>query len=365
VDEHVRPPPPPPAYARYLGLGGWYLRDANWWPDWPTSAAQIELAWSRAGYGPLDGVIAIDSAAVGRLLRAVGPVRVPEYGVVSANNFERLAAEQLYTGEATARAGGFHRARAAFLGPIGRALADSVDELSPSQLRAALLETVRLLDEKHVQLALKDGRLSRLAYARGWDGRITRGASDGALVIDTTVSYGDTYAFVRSSVRDEIEVGADGRVLHNLTLTYRNQYPDGLPTWMPSAMVEGTIYQIANGTFHSQSGLWGGWVRAYLPESASEVSVAGLEDTAPVRSELGKLVVTGFLRLEPGQVRTATIRYQYQRELRGDSLLIPVQKQAGLHCRHTHILVNWSDGKHDSYDGCPSRDGVIEFRRGE
>lgn len=120
VDAGVVPQSPPTPLARYLGLGGWYLRDANWWPDFPASAAQVEEAWLRAGRGPVDGVVALDSTAIEAVMRAVGGVEVEGYGAVTADSFQMRAAEQLYSRAALASAESFHRAKGEFLGAVGR-----------------------------------------------------------------------------------------------------------------------------------------------------------------------------------------------------------------------------------------------------
>ena len=41
LDDPRRPPTEPPHPLReYMGLGSWLLQDANWWADFPTTAAQ-------------------------------------------------------------------------------------------------------------------------------------------------------------------------------------------------------------------------------------------------------------------------------------------------------------------------------------
>jgi len=70
---------PPPPLVKYMGLGGWYLRDANWSPDFPTSARQVEAFFKMDQGVQADGVIALDLYAVQDLLAAIGPVAIPAY----------------------------------------------------------------------------------------------------------------------------------------------------------------------------------------------------------------------------------------------------------------------------------------------
>ena len=36
---------PPRPLREYMGLGSWQLQDANWWADFPASAAQAAVFW--------------------------------------------------------------------------------------------------------------------------------------------------------------------------------------------------------------------------------------------------------------------------------------------------------------------------------
>ncbi|MBI4491556.1 MAG: DUF4012 domain-containing protein [Chloroflexi bacterium] len=364
VDPGVAVPPAPAPLARYLGLGGWYLRDANWWPDFPTTAAQVEQAWQRAGHGPVDGVIAFDTTVVEALLRAVGPLAVPGYGTVEADNFERLAVEQLYSPGAVASASSYHAAKATFLAPVGRALLARLLEVSPSELLPLGKALVQLLDAKHLQLAFKDQRLLRVVHARGWAGAMPAVDGDSLYVVDTTVSYGDTYSFVQSEVRLQMRVREDERVAHDLALRYANVYPRGLPVWMPPLVVSGGTFDLATGKLLETPGFWGDWLRVYLPPDAREVAVDGLADQSPPRQEFGRTLVEGYLPLSPGQQRTVRLRYVTSLGAVGavDAYRLFLQKQAGVECRATSVVLLWPRSPAASYQGCPSHDGWIELR---
>ena len=365
VDLGVPVPTPPGPLARYLGLGGWYLRDANWWPDFPATAAQVEMAWRRAGNGPVDGVIAVDSVALKGLLGVVGGVNVPGYGPVSADSFERTAAEQLYSRSALSSAQAFHQAKGEFLGATAKALVARLLDLSPAQALPLGEELLQLLQTRHIQMAFKDPRLVQSVHTRGWDGSIPPVEADSLLVVDTTVSYGDTYPFVTSqaSLGVQLEQGSDGQ-LHELVLDYMNIYPRGLPPWMPSKMVGGEVFDQATGQLAQTSGFWGGWIRVYLPAKVEVTQVQGLTDLDPTRSEFGRTLVSGYLPLAPGQARKVTIRYftHVGQEAGEDNYRIFLQKQAGLECRPTWVQAIWPGGKTASFEGCPGGDQWVELR---
>lgn len=91
----AQPPlPPPPDLAPALPRG-WRLSNANWWPDFPTSARAARELFRRQGGGEVDGVVAITERLSARLIGAVGPLSLPSYEkpVVEAGFAERAVYE--------------------------------------------------------------------------------------------------------------------------------------------------------------------------------------------------------------------------------------------------------------------------------
>lgn len=363
IDEGVNTPIPPAPLARYLGLGGWYLRDANWSPDFPTTASQVQLAWSRTGRDPADGVIAFDTATVKALLRVLGPVETPGFGQISADNFDQRAAEELYSPAALAAAGGFHQAKGIFVSAVGRALVERLLDLSPSGLLPLSTELLRLVEEKHIQLAFADQQVARIAAASSWDGAVPPMSGDSLFVVDTTVSYGDTYAFVRSEVSLRVDLREKSLGLHELVLTYNNEFPRGLQPWIPEFIVDGATIDPTTGKLQARPGFWGNWLRVYLPSATRVADVDGLSDPVLPWQESGRLVVAGYLPLAPGERRTVTVRYfnSAGKDEESGAYRLFLQKQAGLECRPTSITVVWSNGESTDYHQCPTRDQWVEL----
>lgn len=73
---------PPAPIAKYLGVENWYLRDANWSPDWPSAARQIQEMFQAQSLAignvepELKGVLAITPDFVANLLGLTGPITV-------------------------------------------------------------------------------------------------------------------------------------------------------------------------------------------------------------------------------------------------------------------------------------------------
>ena len=80
-------PPPPSPLREYMQAGVLLFRDANWSPDYPTSAEVLASLYQLDMEEEVDGVIAIDTSFVRLLLAALGPLSVPKYNVtITADN---------------------------------------------------------------------------------------------------------------------------------------------------------------------------------------------------------------------------------------------------------------------------------------
>ena len=71
-------PDPPDPLRRHMQLDLWVTRDANWWPDYPTSAQAVAELYTLNQGRPVDGVIALDMIAAVQLLEALTPLTLPD-----------------------------------------------------------------------------------------------------------------------------------------------------------------------------------------------------------------------------------------------------------------------------------------------
>lgn len=87
--------PAPPGMSEYLSAGqGMSLVDANWSADFPTAANEILSFFQEIYSEEYDGLIAVNSSLIERLLSFTGPIYLPDYQkTISADNFAQLARE--------------------------------------------------------------------------------------------------------------------------------------------------------------------------------------------------------------------------------------------------------------------------------
>jgi len=71
---------PPQPIKDYLKIDNWQMRDANWSPDFPTSAQQAEYFYKlQGGQEEFDGIIGINAALLPDLLKLTGPVYLEKF----------------------------------------------------------------------------------------------------------------------------------------------------------------------------------------------------------------------------------------------------------------------------------------------
>lgn len=80
---------PPDDIKRFLGEENWYLRDANWDPDFTKTSVQVAWFLEKILGVSVDGVIGINVFTLEEIMAAVGPIELPEYNeVITQKNIE-------------------------------------------------------------------------------------------------------------------------------------------------------------------------------------------------------------------------------------------------------------------------------------
>ncbi len=79
IEDWTKPhPDPPEALRQHMGLDLWVTRDANWWPDFPSSAQDVADLYTLNQDTPIDGVIAVDMLGAARIVSALAPLTLPD-----------------------------------------------------------------------------------------------------------------------------------------------------------------------------------------------------------------------------------------------------------------------------------------------
>ena len=317
---------PPQELADYL-LGPkqpWQLADANWSPDFPTSAQEaIRLYANESGDTNIDGVLAITTYSIDELLKVTGPVNLPSYGLTIAPGETTLKLLQAIWGAA---AGGSTN-RKAVLGPFADQILVAVLGLPPSKWGQLLGDAETFRQGRLLQAWFRDPADEALVAGSGFDGAVRADSGDYVYPVDSNVAPPSKLSAVTTRALDlAVQIDAVGNARNTLAVSWQN----GIET------AAGAPYRAL--PLGGGLRILGMYFRALVPERSRVESVSGgsdvpLSNPAVVEDEAGRTAIGTYLRVPPGTTRlvyTWTSPYAADTDGAGGSYQLTIQKQPGL-----------------------------------
>ncbi len=307
--DFVQAPPP----LRLINAR-WEFQDANWLPDFPTTAKKAAWFYERSGGPTVDGVIALTPQLLEDLLRIIGPLDLTEaYDMtVDENNFREVA-QRTYEGMVEDQ----ERPKQ-ILVDIVPAFFEKLAQHDPRNLAVALANAaVAALEQKYLLLFDVDEDQQSLLARFGWTGTMRETSDDYLLVVHSNIGGGKVDR--TTSTSHELSLQHMGSsVRHTLSLTRT------LP--VKNAEDRQILYD---------------YVRVYVPQGATFVSAEGFDtfssemfeqpdatwshdtdleaheviisyDTASgtaIGSSFHKTFFGNWLHISPGDTREATLVY--------------------------------------------------------
>jgi len=327
-------PEAPRPLAEYMSAPGLVFRDANWSPDWPTSATVLAALYA-AGHGPVDGIIAVDSTLLTDLAYAVGAIPVPKYNVILTGDNLMQVAETYWENplEGASLSGraadlqGWLEHRKDFGGDFIEAARDHLatqDATTWARLAQALH---RGLEERHLQIwALSSETAQGDLLRAGWAGALLDAPGDYAMVVDANVGFNKVDRRIERRYEYALSAALGDPVVA-LTLTYTNTSTVRLDGCVHEPRVLDSYEEL------TQQCYWN-YVRVLTPQDASLVEVRGTTYPLDRFAEAGRLSFGTLLVVPPGETRSLTLIYRLPRERivcsrRLCTYSLDVQKQAG------------------------------------
>lgn len=331
---------PPEALVNHLLNGGssWQLADANWSPDFPTSAQDaLRLYTLESGDSNIDGVIALTTFALDRMLEVTGPVDVPEYGVTVHPGEVTLTALRLTRGISTPTS-----TRKDFLDLLATTVIDRLYSLTPAAWPALLQTFAEIGDERLMLAWFKDPVAQSLVTQSPMGGAVRQDAGDYVYVVEANVAPTSKYNLVVER-RDALEVtiAPNGDATGTLRLDWQN-----------NALTAGEPYASIRSYSESKTGIYGAYVRVLTPGASQLLGASGMamdpiNAAESVALEAGRNAFGNFLLIAPGPADltyrwatpsvaiqsgaewTYTLTIQKQPGLRPGSLTVTVALPAG------------------------------------
>ncbi|MBI2405919.1 DUF4012 domain-containing protein [Candidatus Microgenomates bacterium] len=308
---------PPEKLKEHLGEAGWYLRDSNWDPDFPTSAARAEWFLDKELNVKVDGVIAVDLEFVKQLISVVGSLSLADFGteVVETNFYEKTqnaAHEGFFPGSTQKKD---------FLAAVARALAAQLQK-SPQNALSIGRAFYSSLFNGHIIVALHKKEAQAAVAQLGWDGAVKQVdcpptspqcVADYLFPVEANVGVNKAnYHLSRSFLLDISRT--QEQFLHELTISYVNKSPRGDATLR-----------------------YKNYLRLYLPSSSTIISASLVNPVSGERVELtidegeeyGKKVGGMLIEIPAGETRQVVVSWNGAQISVGTPVSFLWQKQPG------------------------------------
>ena len=315
--------PPEDLQDYVLGSGqGWQLSDANWSPDFPTSAqVAARLYASESQDADIDGVLGITTHTIDELLQVTGPVAVPGYDATISSGETTLKTLQL------TRVAEPGEDRKAFLSAFADELFARLIALPPNKWTEMVGHVDRFRSQRLLLAWFKDQDDQAMAAATGFDGAVRQDPGDFLYPVDANVTPASKInAIATRSLRLDVSLDDVGNALNTLEVSWDN--PIDTPAGAPIRELP-TLEDLR---------ILGTYFRLLVPERSRVEEVSGgtldeLTGPAIVDEEAGRAVIGTYLMIPPGEGGLRyiwTSPYVVETEEIDSRYRLTIQKQPGL-----------------------------------
>jgi hypothetical protein len=220
-------PYPPEPIRQYMGADYWLLRDANWSPDFPTSARTAIILYQMGQGLTADGVIALDQQALSYVVRAVEPLPV-EGDQVTADNLIPLMRQRWAPEPGQDLDGEWWLQRKSFMLTLAETLQHKfLNDLGSVKL-PVLAEAIRqALAEKHLLLYLNDPAWAEVLAEHNMSGLVREAPADYLMVVDANLGFNKASAIVERRLRYRLALDEAGGAQAHANLMYHHPAAGG------------------------------------------------------------------------------------------------------------------------------------------
>jgi hypothetical protein len=325
----------------------WFFWDANWWPDWPTSARALMWFYEKSDGPTVDGVISFTPDVLADLLRISGPIDMQaEYGLtIDADNFWDLLQTTVekdnlikkYPLEMATVPDSPKNQPKKIIGDLMTRIMDKLPQvLSVENIPDLLSALEGNLSAKNIMLYFNDPGLQAKAGRYGLDGAMARSSFDYLLVAHTNIAGQKSDRRMVEKIEHDIQVLSDGSIIDTLTIKrahtgIKNEILSGVRNvdWLRVYVPEGSQLLSASG-FRAPEAVYfeepeESWEVFPFLASTENKALVDLSSGTKVYIENGKTVFANWVMTDPGETSLVRFRYrlpfrlgQLKKEMGGD-----------------------------------------------
>ncbi len=309
----------------------WFFWDANWWPDWPTTAANLMWFYEKSDGPTVDGVISFTPDVLESLLHITGPVYLEEYDLtVDSDNFWFIIQSTVEKNNLL-----YSHPELAETFPdspenqpkkiIGDLMTTLLNVLPETINIEALPQLIQLLEkdwrQKNILFNFKDDNLQRLIESWNLDGSVKETRHDYLLVTHTNIAGQKSDREMIETVFLDSQILKSGKIINELTIIREHQgiknealtgvrNVDWLRVYVPknSKLISASGFsQPDKKYFEYPEPDWE--VHSILAET-EELAVIDQQSGLHVYNEFEKTVFANWVMTDPGEKSIIKIRYE-------------------------------------------------------
>lgn len=296
----------------------WQLQDANWFPDFPTSAEKIKWFYEKSGGPTVDGIIAVNADLVAELLGVLGPIDMPEYGKsISQENFieeMQKAVEVEYDKK--------ENKPKKIIADMAPRLVEKILASDPKQFGEILSVLVKSLGEKNILLYSVYPDVLHEFKKLGWAGEIKSVSdnSDYLMTVHANIGGGKTDRVVSEEDNLLVKISKDGSVRNKLIIKRTHagvkgerftgvRNVDYLRVYVPSdsKLISALGFEAPPAELFEKPGE-DYWADVDLKNNEGNVLLDEASGTR-ITNESGKTVFGNWIQVDPGEEVTVSIEY--------------------------------------------------------
>ncbi len=330
----------------------WHFWDANWWPDWPTTAKNLMWFYGKSGGPTVDGVISLTPTVVERLLKITGPIDMTnEYGlVIDSDNFwevtqkiveqKNIIMDNPENPDVLAGIPATSTVLESSL-PLKQNLEINSDnkpkkiigdlmarimEILPSKLtKNNLVDILAMFEdslaEKQILFYFNDPALQAEITKHNWSGEIKDADYDYLMVVDTNIAGQKTDRKIEEKIEHYSEIGIDGSIVDMVKITrvhkgVKNEPLTGVRNvdWLRVYVPAGSELLAAEGFKKPDEEYFdekpdSSWQENKLVKIENEASIDETSGTK-IYLENNKTVFANWVMVDPGESVTVTLKYR-------------------------------------------------------
>lgn len=205
---NVTYPPAPEPMVLYMMAPFWVTRDANWSPDFATSARQVQELYYLSTNQITDGVIAIDQDAIRSLLKILGPIKINDYPtVIDETNVEEFMHYAWGPEEGEELNKDWWINRKNFIPQLGEEMLNSLLGITESQNFIELLTIIYTnIKEGHILLYFTNPQVQEILIKTDLDNSVKASNGDFLMLVDSNIGFNKVDAVIERSIEYDVDL---------------------------------------------------------------------------------------------------------------------------------------------------------------